>query len=66
VVEVTYVLVELVSYSIVVDVRNELVELPVIVVTEVVVYVIGKKSISSLQMHCSVKVQYFAQLPLAS
>lgn len=63
VVEVVYVLVVLVSYVIVVDVGNVLVEDPVIIVTEVVLVVIGKKSISNVQTHCSVKVQYFAQLP---
>jgi len=66
VVEVVYVLVVLVSYVIVVDVKNVLVEDPVIVVTEVIVVVIGKKSISGVQTHCSVKVQYFAQLPALS
>jgi hypothetical protein len=63
VVEVVYVLVELVSYVDVVDVKNVLVEDPVIVVTEVVLVVIGKKSISNLQAHCSLKFQYLAQLP---
>lgn len=43
-----------------------LVEDPVIVVTEVVVYVIGKKSISNAQTHCLVTVKNFAQLPFES
>lgn len=66
VVDVVYVLIELVVYSLVVDVKYVLVELPMIVVKEVVVYVIGKKSISKGQKQCSVNVQYFAQLPLLS